>query len=422
MFAGTPLFLAVPWIALLVIVPLALQRRVRITAFPPPADRYPLVSAIVPARNEAVNISACVVSLLNSQYPALEVIVVDDCSTDGTGEIVQILAEHAAGRLRPVRGEPPPAGWIGKPWACWQGYRHARGELLLFTDADTRHDDALLGHAVGAMLRNNADMVSVMPRQLMVSFWERLILPHIFAMIAMRYHDLKRVNATRNPRDAIANGQFILLRREAYEAMGGHEAVRDEIVEDQQIAQRLVAAGRRIFVAHAHDIMDTRMYRSLDGIIEGWTKNLAQGARAAAPAWIAPAVPWLIVLFIATAWLLPPLTLLRAACCGGLPASTLGWSIMATSLSLLFWLMVLLRMRVPPVYAVGYPLGAGAVAWLMARSALRGARVVWKGREYGGRRGAGDVRRETDGGRRTAGDVRRETDGGRREAGWGRGS
>ncbi|HSJ26320.1 MAG TPA: glycosyltransferase [Longimicrobiales bacterium] len=374
---------AVPWLAMLVVVPVFLRRRVRITSWPPPqGEDAPLVSVVIPARNEAVNISACVASLLNTQYPNIELIVVDDGSTDGTGDIVRILADHADGRLRLVQGAPLPPGWLGKPWACWQGYRLARGELILFTDADTRHDDALLGHAVGALQQNRADMVTVLPRQLMLSFWERLVLPHVFSIIFMRYHDLKRVNRTRNAKDVIANGQFILIRREAYDELGGHEALRGVVVEDQQLAQRLVTAGRPIFVAHAHDIMDTRMYRSLGGIVEGWSKNLALGSRAAAPGWIAPAVPWLIALYILVAWVLPPAVMVAGAFTGLVSGGAFGWSVITTGLSLLFWLTLLLWMRVPPVYAVLYPVGALVTASLFVRSALRGSRVAWKGREY----------------------------------------
>ncbi|MGH7448350.1 MAG: glycosyltransferase, partial [Longimicrobiales bacterium] len=257
--SGLQLMLALPWVVLLLIMPLMLLRRPRLSSFapPPPADA-PLVSIIVPARNEAVNISVCLASLLNSVYPTFEIIVVDDDSSDGTGDIVRILADHAEGRVQVVDGEALPAGWLGKPWACWQGYRRAKGQLLLFTDADTRHEEMLLGRAVGGLLTRDAAMVSVMPRQAMIGLWERLILPHFFAMISLRYMHLERVNRTRSPRDVIANGQFILIRRDAYEAIGGHEAMWNELVEDQRIAQSLVAAGRRILIAHAEDLMETR--------------------------------------------------------------------------------------------------------------------------------------------------------------------
>jgi chlorobactene glucosyltransferase len=373
---------AVPWLLLALMLPLRLMRRTRISAFaPPPRDDAPMVSVIVPARNEAVNISVCVASLLNSVYPNFEIIVVDDGSVDGTGDIVQILVEHSGGRLRLIDGEPLPEGWLGKPWACWQGAGAARGELLLFTDADTRHEDALLGHAVGALRQRKADMVSLLPRQLMLSFWERLVLPHIFAILFMRFHDLEKVNRTRNPRDVIANGQFILIDREAYRAVGGHRELRGEVVEDLRLAQRLVEKGRRIFVAHSETLMETRMYRSLSGIIEGWSKNLALGSRSAAPLWVAPAVPWLIVLFVVGAWILPPAAFVYALFTqfGG---ALYGWALTATVFSLCFWLLMHAVMRVPLHYAISFPVGAVIAAYLFVRSALRGSRVEWKGREY----------------------------------------
>jgi chlorobactene glucosyltransferase len=391
--SGLQLLLSVPWVAMLLIMPLMLLRRPRLSAFAPQAaDGAPLVSIIVPARNEAVNISVCLASLLNSVYPNFEIVVVDDGSSDGTGDIVRILADHSDGRVQLIDGEPLPAGWLGKPWACWQGYRRASGELLLFTDADTRHEERLLGHAVGALLSRGADMTSVMPRQLMGGFWERLILPHIFALISLRFINLERVNRTANPRDVIANGQFMLIRREAYEAIGGHEQLRAEIVEDQRIAQRLVTAGRRILIAHAEDLMETRMYRSLRGIIEGWTKNLAIGSRRAAPAWAAPAVPWLIALFLVGLWVVPPVTLVVALLTPVSPWVQ-GWSIAVTAASLLFWMLANAVQRVPLLYVLIFPIGALVAAGLFVRSVVRGPNVAWKGREYRVEAGAGEVER-----------------------------
>lgn len=380
--SGTQLLLSLPWVAMILIMPLMLLRRPRLSSFTRPAAQdAPLVSIIVPARNEAVNISVCLASLLNSEYPNYEIIVVDDGSRDGTGDIVRILADHSDGRVQLVEGEPLPAGWLGKPWACWQGSRYASGDVLLFTDADTRHEERLLGHAIGAMAARSADMVSVMPRQLMIRLPERLILPHFFALISLRYINLERVNRTRTPRHVIANGQFILIRRDAYDEIGGHEAMRAEIVEDQRIAQRLISAGRRIFIAHAEDLMETRMYRSLGEIIEGWTKNVAIGSRYASPDWAAPFVPWLIAIFLIGMWVVPPFAFLTALV-RPVPPWVQGWSMAVTAASLLFWLLAHAVQRVPLPYALAYPLGAVAAAAIFVRSALRGSRVEWKGRHY----------------------------------------
>src|SRR5207237_1424880 len=139
----------------------------------------------------------------------------------------------------------------------------------LFTDADTRHHQQLLGHAVSALRENNADLATVLPRQLMIGFWERIVLPHVFVAIMLRFHDVKRIINARSPRDAIANGQFMMFSREGYEKIGGHESVRGNVVEDLRLAQRVVEEGGKVYAGHAEDLMETRMYRSLGGIVEG---------------------------------------------------------------------------------------------------------------------------------------------------------
>lgn len=379
---GLDLLAAAPWVVAAVLLPLMLSRRSRVRRFPPPAgDSPPLVSIIVPARNEAENVGACVATLLNTEYPRFEVIVVDDQSTDGTTDILRIIAARSGGRLRLVEGEAPPAGWIGKAWACWQGYHVAKGELLLFTDADTRHDEALLGHAVGGLLATGADLLSVLPRQRMLSFWERVVLPQIFTTIIIRYHDVERVSRARRPESVIANGQYLLFRREAYDALGGHEALRADVVEDLAFAQNLVRAGRRLQLAHADDLMETRMYRTLGGIFEGWTKNLALGSRRAVHPWLAPAVPWVLGLGSLALWVFAPVLLFLS-----LVSSTgdpyFGWALAVTAAGLVTWIGVHLTMRIPPQHALLYPLGAFIVALLFFRSAFRGRRVSWRGREY----------------------------------------
>lgn len=373
---------ALPWMLLVGFTPVLLLRRMRLSKFRPvPEDEAPLVSIIVPARDEAANISICLASLFNTAYPNYEIIVVDDGSVDGTGEIVRILAERADGGVQLVEGKPLPDGWLGKPWACWQGAQRAKGELLLFTDADTRHEEMLLSRAVGALRERRADLLSVLPRQLMVGFWERLVLPQIFTLLTMRYYDLERINHTRNARDVIANGQFILVRRDAYDAVGGHEVLRDVVVEDQRLAQLIVRSGRRLFLAYAEDLLETRMYRSLAAIVEGWSKNLALGSREAAPAALRPAVPWLAAAFLLGIWVLPPVLLLLSVITpigGPIP----GWSLAVTALSLVFWLLIHNWMRVPVLFTFAYPVAAAIAAGLFVRSALRGDRIAWKGREY----------------------------------------
>jgi chlorobactene glucosyltransferase len=380
----TDLLLALPWIAAALLAPLLMRRRPRLSDDPPPdPEDAPLVSVIVPARNEAENLPAIVATLLTSAYPHYEIIIVDDGSTDGTTEVADRIAANHEDIIRVVHGDPLPDGWVGKCWACWQGYHEARGDILVFTDADTRHHSRLLGHAVGALHNHKAALVSIMPRQLMFSFWERLIQPQVFAAILWRYRNPERVNRTTNPRDVIANGQFIGFDREAYEAIGGHEAVRGEVVEDLVLAQRTVAAGRRIHFAHGQDLMATRMYRSLRGIIEGWSKNLANASRQTVDPWLRPILPWLLALFFITFWVAPVAAFLTAPVLRFVP---FGWAILAVLSSLVFWVGMHRRLSIPISTALFYPLGALMTAALFVRSAIRGDTVTWRGRRYRGQR------------------------------------
>jgi chlorobactene glucosyltransferase len=369
--------LAAPWILALVVVMLRYAARGPFLRGYAPRPEGPALSVVIPARNEAVNIEACIRAVLATAYRPLEVVVVDDCSTDATPEIVRRLAQDpaVAGRVRLVTGQEVPPGWFGKPWALAQGYRATSGDLLVFTDADTRHGPDLIPRAVTALRVEHVDLVSVIPRQEMGSFWERLVQPHVFFVLHSRVGNLDRVNRTRTPWNAIANGQFILTTRIAYEAVGTHAAVRDAVAEDMWLAQEYVRGGRDIFLVHAIEMMTTRMYRSLREIIEGWSKNLAIGAPLTMPpiAWmrrLLPYVMWLPALL----WIGPPLAWLL-------------WhwdfALIASAASLLLWIEVYRREGAPVWYAFLYPVAAGVVAYIMLRSAQRGSRrVEWRGRVY----------------------------------------
>lgn len=376
---------ALPWF-LPYLVLIRLARKKPDLSDTPPADAGPLVSVIIPARNEAAAIGTVIRSVLASNYPNFELLVVDDRSTDDTARLVEQLADDAAlsaGRLRLIRGAELPADWYGKPWACHQGAQAARGELLLFTDADTRHEPDLLGRAVAAAGAVSADLFTVAPRQRCDSFWERLVMPQIWMLLGVRYHPAT-VNRARHARDVIANGQFILVSRTTYEALGGHVGVRAAVAEDLALAQRYWRAGKRIHFAFADRLMETRMYTSLAQIIEGWSKNIYLGGRRSYPEEplaraLVPVSLSLTMLF----WLLPAV-LLPLAWMGALPASSLPWLQLAAGSSFVFWCMISAGMAIPAWYGLLYPLGAGMSLYIILRSTIRGrGRVVWKGRTYG---------------------------------------
>jgi chlorobactene glucosyltransferase len=372
----TELLPAFPWL-----VPFASLFRLANTQ-PNLSDARPaegtLVSVVIPARNEADTIETVVRSVLASTYRPLELLVVDDRSTDDTAAIVERLSAEDP-RVRLVPGEPLPSGWYGKPWACHQGYRAAKGDLLLFTDADTRHQPELLARSVGELRAEGADLLTVAPRQLCVTFWERVVMPQIWLLLALRYHPT-RVNRARHERDVIANGQFMLMPRASYEAIGAHEIVSGEVAEDLALAQAVYRAGKRIRFVFAERLMETRMYRSLPGMVEGWSKNMYLGGRRSFPGepLLQALVPVMLVGGFAF-WLLPPVALAFTAGRGGFGTA----AALATGLSALFWVLISLGMRIPAWYGLLYPLGALTALGIGARSAWRGGRKVeWRGRAY----------------------------------------
>ena len=228
----------------------------------------PEVSVIVPARNEEACLGECLRSLVAQTGVSFEIIVVDDGSADRTREI----AESFAG-VRVIAAPALPSGWTGKNNAMVAGAVVARGEWLLFTDADTVHLPGSLARAVEEAEREHADLLSYSPEQVVVTFAERVVMPVVFAELAAEYPPAKVRDA--NSGIVAANGQYILVRHAAYEAAGGHAGVAREILEDVALAKAFRRAGFRVYFRYGADAVRTRMYRNWAQVREGWTKNLA---------------------------------------------------------------------------------------------------------------------------------------------------
>jgi glycosyltransferase involved in cell wall biosynthesis len=235
----------------------------------PPSAR-PAVSVIVPARNEGVCLGACLQSLVNQGGAPLKIIVVDDHSTDRTREIALSFSNQ---HVRVIEAGPLPPGWTGKNNAVTAGSKAAAGEWLLFTDADTIHLPGSLARSLEEAKRHCASLLSYSPEQIVESFWEKAIMPVIFAELAASYRP-SQVSDPKSPA-AAANGQYILITREAYDAVGGHAAVAANLLEDVALARIVKQSGRKIFFRYGADAVQTRMYRSFAQLREGWTKNLA---------------------------------------------------------------------------------------------------------------------------------------------------
>lgn len=232
-----------------------------------------LLSVIVPARNEAASIRACLASLVQQSEDGFllgrewELLVVDDGSTDETRRIVMEFAGVTV-----LESPPLPEGWTGKNNAVWFAAQRAQGKWLLFTDADTVHEPGNLRRAIHEAERHHVELLSYSPRQMVHGLWQRTLMPLIFSELAQKY-SMRRVNDPDSP-VAAANGQFLLILRDAYRRIGGHAAVCTEIVEDLELAKRCKQAHAGLHFRYAPDAVSTRMYRSAGAMIEGWKKNL----------------------------------------------------------------------------------------------------------------------------------------------------
>ncbi len=378
----TPLLLALPWVGMLLFVLFIARVPSELpSAAALQARDAPFVTVIVPARNETLNIMRCVTSLTASDYPAFEVIVVDDRSEDDTARLAGAAPVGNARRVRVIEGQELPEGWLGKPWACHQGAAAATGDLLLFTDADTTHGTALLSRAVAGLLEEEADLLTVFGRQLMLTFWERLVQPQIFLAMFFRFPDFERMAKSGRWRDAVANGQFMLFPRASYDALGGHEAVRDEVVEDLAFAQLVKRGGRALRIRAAKTDLATRMYRSLADLVQGWSKNLTMGGLQSVRPHLRPLVAPIAVFGGLGLWVAPPVALL-VSIAGFWGSPLLLWAASVCGLSALTFGIFTRQMSAPAVYGLLYPLGALVGAYIFLRSWVRGRTVEWKGRTY----------------------------------------
>ncbi|MBC5804181.1 MAG: glycosyltransferase [Candidatus Eremiobacteraeota bacterium] len=344
-----------------------------------PMQALPPISIIVPARNEARSIERCVRSLLAQRHVDAEIIVVDDRSEDATPQILAQLALEFP-QLRVLSGESLPEGWVGKPWALHQGARYARGDWYLFTDADSRHEPAATASALSFALGAQTDALSIVTAQELGSFWERATLPFILAMILYASGTFEQINDPLQPERALANGQYILVSRAAYDGLGGHAALRGELVDDVSFARNLKADGRfRLLLGGGTRLARVRMYHSFGEIWEGFTKNLFVGARGNVPALLG-AVAYM------TALSAPPVLALRAALRGRSYESAEALAAAATTVVTMMHGIGVVGM--PRATAFLQPLGTAILAALAVNSTLRvlsGRGVTWRGRRYSGR-------------------------------------
>jgi cellulose synthase/poly-beta-1,6-N-acetylglucosamine synthase-like glycosyltransferase len=344
----------------------------RVVRRPPPrrwrADA-PLISVLVPARDEAASIGACVNSLLAQDYPNLEIIVLDDESTDGTAEIVR-----RDPRVLVVAGAPSPHGWTGKNWACHQLAMHARGEVLCFVDADTILSRDALSRAAAELQDGDLGLVSMLLKTDTGTVAEAVLMPMVnHALLALLPAALMERAA--HPDLAVALGPFMMVRREAYTAAGGHAAAPEHIVDDVQLARAVKASGHLVGMRNGTSLVRTRWYEGFREIWDGFSKN-AYGGLA-----YRPGVAFAALFIVAPALLFPFLRLGAAVSTGGALA------LPALQVSLILGTRAITSrvgkdpMWSIPLHPVMITVWAGALArsMLLARS---GREIEWKGRKY----------------------------------------
>jgi len=347
-------------------------------------DPAPRVSVIVPARNEEKNIPRCLEGLLAQDYPNLEIIVVEDRSSDRTGEVVDAFRERD-GRVRKVMGAPLEKGWLGKSHAAHQGCRAATGEWLLFVDADTWLHPRGVTASMGHVLQKNVDMLSLYPHFVCESFWEKVIQPAVGRMILIS-GPVDFVNSRRRIFRifTMAIGQFLLFRRSVYEAVGGHEAIRDRVVEDVELSRAVKRAGYHLNFLYGTDVLNTRMYKTFTELWRGWSRSFypAMGHNPV----LAILQALLLFVFGTLPYLVMPVAgLLWAAGVGSGTVRTLfGLGLFQYGLLFLTTYAVRARLREYPEYFYTCPLGGLMVQWISVHSIYSYAlkrRVLWKDRD-----------------------------------------
>jgi hypothetical protein len=341
------------------------------------------LSVLIPARNEAMRIGACLDGLARQRFRSFELIVVDDGSVDGTADVVRASTGRIPG-LRVVDGAQLPAGWAGKPWACAQAAEYACGDWLLFLDADVVPGPALLGALVAHAEARTLDVLTVMPLLLLGSPAERLVLPAFMSLL----YGLYPLDQVGEPSSTIAftNGQCLLIRRAVYNALGGHGAVRDSILEDTHLGQRAKAAGVRMAAAAAPELVAVRMYTGWGSLAEGLIKNAVAGFQSGGARSAMVGMRQALIAFLPLALLLAGL--LWDAGGGGAPFGVAllahGAALGVVTLGSYAWL-AWRRYRLGIGWGLLYPLGLALYFGMAGIGFFRlvsGRGVSWKGRVF----------------------------------------
>lgn len=349
-----------------------------------PVLKKELVSILIPARNEEKNIRRCLRSLARQDYCNFEILVLNDNSTDKTEQIAKEIAEKY-GNIRIIEGKPLPDGWLGKSYACHQLARLAKGRYLLFTDADTLHFRNSVSCAVGALAANGLDAISVFARQITVTLHERMMV-HFANYFLLSFLPFVLIRHSKNPLFCTAIGQFLLFKKEVYEKIGGHEAIKKEILDDIHISKRVKKHGFKFMIFDGKNNFYCRMYKSFDEVIRGYSKVLS--AVFDYNIFVQSAVTIIVFAVYLCPFILLPLSFIY-----------FGWPHIITNLLIIQVLIILavkimqiirFRNRFSDIFL--FPLSVVYLLLISIHSMLKSKSahgISWKGRTY-------DVRKEDD--------------------------
>ena len=337
------------------------------------------ISVIVPARDEEKNIGNCLSHLIKQDHHDYEIIVVDDRSTDRTGHLAENFKKLSPVTLKVVRIEKLPPGWTGKNHGMFVASKAASGEWLLFTDADTTHEPFCIRTALAKAEDEGADFLTLGPQVECRSFWENTVQPQIVGSLALWFNS-EEVNK-QDSKKVLANGQFILVRKKAYEAVGGNESVKNEVVEDVELAKKFLAGGFKVLFLNGTRLYSTRMYTSLAQILNGWTRIFTYLFEKK----IAPILSKIVRLLVFNIFPFVVLTAEKILWISG--STSFSAAVFWASLAVCTWIVVIRfngnrMVRANPWYAFLHPVGSVVMVWILASCVSRiatGGRSEWRG-------------------------------------------
>lgn len=251
---------SITWILLIRSMWISFRDSPYLDKFTEKSHQKPKVSIILPARNEEEFITKCLDSLVDQDYENYEIIAIDDRSEDRTGQIISSFAQKNS-KIIHVTAEPKPENWMGKNWACFEGFKRSAGELLLFTDADTKHSKKMVSLSVSHLLSENLDALTVIPKMLCLDFWTRVTLPMLSTFLHTRFSAL-RVNDP-SKKTGYFFGSFFIIKRKAYESVGTHEGVKGELVEDGALGKKVKESGFKMKMVRAEHLLEAVWARDL---------------------------------------------------------------------------------------------------------------------------------------------------------------